>query len=69
MSGRKKASILVFNKRGGFDNHKIKFVVGTGTGTIAKQGVIWADVVTDGVATGDVFITIDTAGTGTQIDA
>ena len=66
MSKRKKASVLALNKRHGFRN--FRHVVHSATTGVAKMGILYLDASTAGVATGDVYITVDTSGTGTQID-
>jgi len=68
MTKRKAASVRIFNKKRGL--HGYRYIsTGTGTGTATKDGIIHVDGVTAGLVNAQVYISVDTAGTGTQIDA
>jgi hypothetical protein len=68
MTKRKKASIIVNHRRGGFRYARnIQLVSGT-TGGAAKWGTLYCSAGTTGVETGNVYVAVDTSGTGTKIN-
>ena len=72
MSKRRKASIIVTGKKRAFSGNaglRLCLIAAGTTGGAGVKGTVYAQVGTTGVAVGSVFIAINTASTGTKINA
>lgn len=68
MSKRKKVSVLVTNNRHAFKHYRRICNIATGTfNGVTKKGVICLSGSGAGVAVGEAYLSVDTAGTGTTI--
>ena len=69
MSKRKKTSVLVANNRHAFKHyrHIAAILTGTAHASCTKKGVISISGSGAGVAVGECYLAVDTAGTGTII--
>lgn len=71
MSKRKKVSVIVANNRHAFKHfrHVVPILSGTFHSAVTKQGVICISGSGAGATAGNCYLAIDTAGTGTIINA
>ena len=69
MTKRRKASVIASNDRVMFLGKRDVVVITGTTGASVPIGTIMVDGATAGVATGNVYIAVDTSGTGTKINA
>jgi len=71
MTKRRKASIIVTGKKRAFQDHRriVNILTGTFNTNCTQKGVICISGSAAGAATGNCYISIDTAGTGTKINA